>query len=599
MTDHGAAQHGGAADAAFAALLDDQGRRLIARMPVMATVLGLERSMAGPDAQARLDDLSPAGIDARADLYAAFAQALAGIDRAGLGPENRIHYDVLQEVYARTTARAAYPWAGRGFVGEMGPYAVTQLTGAHLELPHMLSVEHRVDDRLDAEGYIARLEALGAALGHVADHVAADAGRGVIPPRFAVQATRDVIHTYLAPDADDHVLITSFRDKLAAAAALSDADRARFLDEAKRVWTGAAVPGFERLAGTLDGLVAAASDRIGMAGLPDGDAFYALMIASQADSTLPAREIHRTGLDEVARISGDMDALLKGQGLTEGPVGARMAALSADPRFRFPAGPEGERALMGYIEDLIGGMTARLPDYFGTLPPFGLEVRPVPGYRAANDSLAYYTGPAMDGSRPGIYWMNLRDVPATPRFVLPTLTYHEAIPGHHLQIALAMGKADTPLLRQIFYFNSFAEGWALYAELLAKEAGLYADDPFGDLGRLSDELFRAVRLVVDTGIHAMGWDLDRAVAYMTDTLGGARSEILSEARRYAVMPGQALGYKIGMLKILDLRAKARAALGARFDIRAFHDTVLAQGNVSLGALDRHLDDWIAGRNASA
>jgi uncharacterized protein (DUF885 family) len=288
-----------------------------------------------------------------------------------------------------------------------------------------------------------------------------------------------------------------------------------------------------------------------------------------------------------------MDALLKSQGLGAGTVAARMQALAKDPRFAFPNTDEGRQQVIARYQQILDDVNARMPEYFETVPAGKLIVERVPAAAEQGSAGAYYEQAAMDGSRPGKFFANLRDLSEIPSWSMKTLAYHEGIPGHHFQISIALGLKGLPLIRQQTVYSAYAEGWALYAERLAAEIGMYKDDPWGDLGRLQAELFRAVRLVVDTGIHSQAWSRERAIDYMVGTTGMSQSEVVSEIERYMGMPGQACAYKVGQLKILELRERARAALGPKFDLKQFHAVVLDSGGVPLTILEQNVDAWIA------
>jgi uncharacterized protein (DUF885 family) len=301
--------------------------------------------------------------------------------------------------------------------------------------------------------------------------------------------------------------------------------------------------------------------------------------------------VHQTGLDEVARITAEMDAILRAEGYTEGTVGERMQQLGLEDRFLYPNTAEGKEALLADARAQVAGIKEVMPDWFLRQPKHPVEVRPVPDFSQDSAPTGYYNPPARDGSRPGIYWLNVRDTALHPKFALPTLSYHEAIPGHHTHFATTI-EQDIPPIVQAIWSNSAGEGWALYAEQLAAEMGMYEGDPYGDLGRLQAELHRAVRLVVDTGMHAKKWSREQAIEYMIDAEGVEESTAVSEIERYAVWPGQALGYKLGMLKILELRAEARQRLGDRFDIREFNDTVLQVASTPLPYIEATVREWI-------
>jgi uncharacterized protein (DUF885 family) len=310
-------------------------------------------------------------------------------------------------------------------------------------------------------------------------------------------------------------------------------------------------------------------------------------------------QVHQLGLAEVARIQAEMDTLLRAQGLTDGTVAERMKALGEDPRFLVPNTDEGRAQLLARYREILDDISARMPQYFRTIPPGKLAVERVPVSAEKGSAGAYYNPAAMDGSRPGTFFANMRDTAETPTWSMKTLAVHEGIPGHHFQIATAMGLKDMPLIRQQTLYSAYSEGWALYAERLAAEIGFYKDDPYGDLGRLQAELFRAARLVVDTGLHAKGWTREQAIAYLVDMTGTAESDSTSEIERYMGLPGQACAYKVGQLKILELREKAKTELGPKFNLRDFHTVVLENGGVPLGVLERLVDEWIAKVKATA
>jgi len=294
----------------------------------------------------------------------------------------------------------------------------------------------------------------------------------------------------------------------------------------------------------------------------------------------------------VERIHSEMDSLLKSIGFTEGTVGARMSVMLQDPQYIYPNTPAGKAELMAGLAADLALANEKLPDWFGKLPNQEVAIRAVPAHREKSTSGAFYDAPSMDGTHPGIFWISLADTAVLPSYSLQTLTYHEANPGHHLQTMLGLDDS-LPILNTIFYSNAAGEGWGLYAESLASEMGLYEDDPVDDLGRLQQELHHAVRLVVDTGMHALGWSREQAIEYSVATEGIHVDEAIAEIERYAVWPGQALGYKLGMLKILELRKRAQEQLGEKFDIRLFHDQVLENGALPLNLLEAKIDTWIA------
>ena len=310
------------------------------------------------------------------------------------------------------------------------------------------------------------------------------------------------------------------------------------------------------------------------------------------DSNLSADDVHQIGLDEVARITREMDEILRAEGYQEGTVGERMQRLNVEPRFLYSNDAEGKERLLNDVRAQVEGMYAELPNWFRKLPKHRVEVRMVPEFSQGSAPMGYYNNPAPDGSRPGYYFINLRDTALHPSWTLPTLSYHEAVPGHHLDGATAM-ELDVPVVVKALWSNTSGEGWALYAERLAAEMGVYAEDPYGDLGRLQAELHRAVRLVTDTGLHAKKWSRERAIEYMVDVEGLDEATAVSEIERYVVWPAQALGYKLGQLRILALREEAIRALGDAFDIRDFNQQVLNVASAPLPFIESTVRSWIA------
>jgi len=338
---------------------------------------------------------------------------------------------------------------------------------------------------------------------------------------------------------------------------------------------------------------AGATHDAGVWRLPDGEAYYDWGIRSYTTSTLSGAEIHALGLEQVAELSARADVLLKAQGLSQGTVGERISALGKDPSQLYPNTDAGKEQLLADLNAQMAEMAVRLPEYFGRIPVAPVEIRRVPTFIEAGAPGGYYNSPALDGSRPGAYYINLRDTSEWPRMQLPTLTYHEASPGHHHQIALQQEQPGRPLLMQVLGFSAYSEGWALYSEQLADEMGVYEGNPIGQIGYLQSLLFRATRLVADSGLHHKRWSREQTIRYMVETLGDSETAVTTEVERYCVWPGQASSYKVGHNKWVELRARAQAALGDRFDIRAFHDAGMNAGGVPLTVLDKIMTDWIA------
>jgi uncharacterized protein (DUF885 family) len=415
----------------------------------------------------------------------------------------------------------------------------------------------------------------------------------VLPPAL-LERSLTVIHDTVSATPEANPLVTTFVARMNRVGALDEARKRELERQAIAALRDDVYPAFGRMRAALEALrPAAATQAAGVGRLPDGAAYYAEMLKQFTTTNYTPEQVHALGLSEVARITAQMDALLKAQGLASGSVGERMTALGKDPRFLYPNDDAGRAQALARFQQILDEVNARMGEYFRSLPPQHLTVERVPVAQEKGSAGAYYQQAAMDGSRPGTFFANLRDTSEVPQWGMKTLAYHEGIPGHHFQISIALGLKGMPLIRQQTLYTAYAEGWALYAEQFAAEIGMYKDDPFGDLGRLQLELLRAARLVVDTGLHASGWSREQAIDYMVSTTGIAVGDVTSEVERYMSLPGQACAYKVGELKILELREKAHAALGAKFSLKDFHGVVLENGGVPLTVLEQLVDEWIA------
>ncbi|PYJ22302.1 MAG: DUF885 domain-containing protein [Verrucomicrobia bacterium] len=447
-------------------------------------------------------------------------------------------------------------------------YPVNQLFGVQNEFPSFMANTHRLLSRKDCEYYMNRIDTLPKKFDQLLENLKMREQKQILPPRFVVGEVLKEMTDFIRTPASENILATSFKTRAANIAALTEAQRA---DLQARVET------------TDDGVWK----------LPDGDAYYAYCLHENTTTTLKPDEVHELGLREVARIEGEMRAILDANGFAGQPIGEAMDKLAKDLRFLYPNDDKGRADALARYTDLIAQATAHSSkELFLTTPRAKIEVRRVPEFKEATAPGAYYEPPAMDGTRPGIFFANLRDMNEVPKWSMPTLACHEGVPGHHWQISTAEELKGVPQFRKVIPFTAYMEGWALYCEWLAKQTGWYDNDPFGDLGRLRDELFRAVRLVVDTGIHAKRWPREQAIAYMREKTGMGEKEVKSEIERYIVAPGQACAYKVGMLKIQELRARAEKELGAKFDQREFHDAVLNNGALPLEILEEQVNDYI-------
>ena len=560
-------------------------QEMIDHSPEGATGLGMD---VGPRAAARskLDDRSLAASDDARKRTAADAAALRGINRAALSPADRISFDTVSYVTeGQDRAARTFDYAGGG-VG--GPYTVSQLTGSYQQIPDFLDSQHPVENAADAEAYLARLQAFSVALDQDSEQVRHDAGLGDVPPDFILdKALIQMAALHDLPSAKSN-LVGSIARRAKAAGLTGD-----YEGRASKIYETAVQPALARQIALTKDLRAKATHDAGVWRLPKGEEYYAQSLQQATTTRLSPKEVHELGLDRVAFISGQLDSDLKKLGRGQGTVGERLRAMYDDPKFRYPDSDPGKDLLLADLNKKITAITAKLPGYFKTLPKAPLVIKRVPKATEAGAPGGYYNGASLDGKRPGMYYINLRHTDEVPSWTLSTLSYHEGIPGHHLQISIAQ-EAPLPLIRRIIGFNAYQEGWALYAEQLADEMGMYADDPYGRIGYLHDALFRAVRLVVDTGYHQMRWTREQGIKYFVDHLGDKEASAVTECERYCVWPGQACSYMVGKLTWLRLRAKAKAAMGPRFDIRTFHDAALLNGAMPLDVLGDVIDGYIKG-----
>jgi uncharacterized protein (DUF885 family) len=557
--------------------------------PELFTTIGL---VDGTPFDRHSGKLAPVGPEKLEADYAFAQQSLAELrefDRAKLGPQEQITYDILLDFYGTQAKFHEFEW-----LSSEGLYPISPMFGTQVQLASFMQTLHVVKNEKTARNYVARLEAMGAKLDSLTAEMQRQSAAGVVLPPALLEKSLVVLGDTIAESPEASPFVTTFVERLAKAKGIDAEAQATLRDQAVAAVKTSVYPAYERM---RDALIAerpkAEGTADGVGRLPDGAAFYQAMLEQFTTTQYTPEQIHQIGLAEVARIDAEMHALLASQGLADGTVAERMGALQKDPRFLLPDTDEGREQLLAKYRSILDDMAARMPEYFKTIPPEKLAVERVPASAEKGSAGAYYNPAAMDGSRPATFYANLRDTTETPTWGMKSLSYHEGIPGHHFQIATAHQLKGLPFIRQQPIYTAYSEGWALYAERLAAEIGLYKDDPFGDLGRLQAELFRAVRLVVDTGLHAKGWTREQAIEYMVGTTGMGEAEVTSEIERYMALPGQALAYKVGQLKILELRDKARAALGPKFDLKDFHTVVLENGAVPLTVLERLVDEWIA------
>ncbi|MBI1685104.1 DUF885 family protein [Caulobacter hibisci] len=568
----------------LSAVLEGLIQKAMLDSPQLMTLTGLD---AGPNAAARgkLDDRSPAGLLRTRQIFEDLRKDLATFDAKALTGMDRVNYRSAAYM-ADTTLQSFDTPYGNPDVGVAAPYVISQLTGAYRSVPSFLADTHPVNDAADAQAYLSRLSAFAVLLDQETARARADFARGATPPDFVLRTTLSQFAAMLAPTPAQSELVVGLTRRTGAKAIAGDWDA-----RATKIVEAEVYPALRRQAELLTAALPTAVHDAGVWRLPGGEAYYRFAVRAATTTDLGGDEIHRLGLELVARFSARADAILKARGLTEGSVGARIAALRRDPANLYPNDDAGRAALLAELEAKIAAMRERLPGYFGRLPKAGVKIQRVPPSIEAGAPGAYYSPPSLDGSRPGLFSINLRDTAEQPCFDLPTLVFHEAIPGHHLQNALMMEAPGIPTLRRLPIFSGYSEGWALYAEQLADEMGAHEGDPLGQLGYVASMLFRASRLVLDSGIHAKRWSREQAIAYMSQTLGDAETSVTREVERYCVQPGQASSYMLGWRTWTDSRARAQKRLGARFSLKSFHDAGLTAGTMPLDVLADMLDEW--------
>jgi len=570
-------------------LANRQALEFLIKNPEVFTAVGIGE---GSILDYHSDKLSPSTRKQRDDNYAQLSRFLKEVqwfDRARLSRQDQITYDILLDQWQTALAFKRFDWLTAD-----GLYPISPMFGVQTQLPSFMETTHVVNNDKTARNYVKRLHAMGRKLDEATAEMQQQAQAGVVLPAALLDRSLVVIHDTVAGPPEENSLVTTFVTRMNKVKSLDAARKQDLERQAVAALKTSVYPAYARMTAALVALKPeAATQAAGVGRLPDGGAYYAEMLKQATTTNYTPEQVHALGLAEVARITQEMDTLLKAQGLSSGSVGERMTALSKDPRFLFPNDDDGRRQALQHYQQILDEVSARMPEYFRTVPATRLTVERVPPSQEKGTSGGYYQQAAMDGSRPGMFFANLRDMSEVPKFKMKTLAYHEGIPGHHFQISTALGLKDLPLIRQQTLYTAYAEGWALYAEQFAAEIGMYKDDPWGDLGRLQDELLRATRLVVDTGLHSQGWSRERAIDYMVSTTGMAPSDVTTEVERYMTLPGQACAYKVGQLKILELREKAKAALGPKFNLKDFHAVVLENGGVPLTLLEQLVDEWIA------
>ena len=551
----------------------------LARSPMTQTYLGIK------DNQDKLDDASQLADDETAALAQSRLEEMRrdfDIDR--LDKQTALSYRLFE--FATEDQLASHKFAGNEYVFQ-------HMGGPHSDFPSFMINFHRVESVEDAQSYIARLSDAQRYLGQYADKAQAQFENGVVLPKFVYgkisEASRNVISGAPFSEGEDSPIFADIKAKINELS-IDPEQKKTLIEDARAALLGSVQPAYLSLLNMFAEHEKGASKDDGAWKLPNADAYYAARLRHYTTTDMTAEEIHEIGLKEVARIQDEMREIMK-QVDFGGTLKEFFDFLRSDPQFVFSNDDTGRESYMAEATEIIEDMKSRLDGLFITKPKADILVKRVEPFREATAFGAFYNRPAPDGSRPGTYYINLKDVKEQPKYLMQALAYHEGIPGHHMQIAIAQELEGLPKFRTLGGHTSYIEGWALYSEAVPKELGLYTD-PYSDFGRLSMEIFRAARLVVDTGIHTKKWTREQAVQYYLNNIPNPEGDVRAEIDRYIVWPGQATAYKIGMLKIQDLRKDAETRLGDRFDIREFHDVVLANGSVPLKVLEELVNDWV-------
>lgn len=572
-------------DAGINALFERIFQEQVRTSPTTATFLGLDKGELAP-LRSRLDTRPIAQARREeADRTDKFIGWLEAVPEAGLSPSAKLNREVvLWDLRTSNVGPKHFDISN-----PQSPYQVSQQDGSYFSIPDFLHSAHTIDNAADAEAYLSRLEQFATLLDNETAETRRQAARGFLAPGWSLDLAFKQMQELRAPAPDQSTMADSVASRAAAKNIAGD-----WRGRAAKIVAEKVYPALDREIAGIIALRPTSRAGDGIWRVPNGDAIYAAALAEATTTNYTADEIHQIGLQQVAEISADLDRILRSAGLTSGTVGERLTALNSRPQQLYPNTDPGREQLIADLNEGVKAMYAKLPQAFATLPKQPLEIRRVPTEIQDGASNGYYRQATLDGSRPAIYFINLKSTADWPKYSLPALTYHEGVPGHHLQLSIAQLAGELPMLRRIAFYSAYGEGWALYSEQLADELGGYKG--IERAGYLQSFLFRAERLVVDTGLNHKRWTREQAIDHMVATTGFARARVQREIERYCASPGQACSYKIGHIAWLRARQKAQAALGPRFDLRDFHE-ILREGAMPLTILERRIDERIAARLA--
>lgn len=555
--------------------------------PEQCTSLNMPVEKIGIYYKDKLADRSAKAVKAKRDKLYAEYEKFQKIDIKSLNANDALTLEIL-----KSSTKFAYDLAKVGMgdtTWQASPYVISQLTGIYQSFPDFMDGQHKIKTKEDAEDWLKRLESFGVQMANELARAKIDYKAKIIPPDYILDTSIKQFEAILKTPIQELVLVSSLVKKA------NDAklDGAEYGKRASEIVKNKIIPQYQETVQTLREIRKIATSNAGILHKPNGLKFYEKALARSTTTNMSPKEVHDIGLKVAAQINAEMDKMLKLIGYNEGSLASRMEKLYNDPQYSYSNDDAGKAKILQDINVYIAAMDKKIPQLFEILPKAKVEVKAVPKYIEAGAPNGYYQRPAIDGSRPGYYYINLRDTAGWPKWTLPTLTFHEAAPGHHNQIALAQENKNLPFIRaNMMGFTAYSEGWGLYAETIADEIGMYENDPAGRIGYLQAIAFRAARCVVDTGIHAFGWSRQKAIDYMYEVTGRFKPQVESEIARYTVWPGQACAYLIGREKILEIREFAKTKLGTKFDMRKFHDLLISQGSVPLNVLENMVKNWV-------
>ncbi|MBI3439479.1 MAG: DUF885 family protein [Proteobacteria bacterium] len=578
------------ASAQLSTALDRVALQILHEQPERCTTLGLTEARAGGRFIDRLGDSSREAARRYRGILQNTLLELRTINRDALPARDKVTLDVVATSFSNSVASSQFEVGG----GAGAPYIVSQLTGSYRSTPDFLDAQHPLRNKDEVDAYFPRVTAFVGQLDQETAIIGQDASAGIIPPDFCIDKTLVQLRVVTSAAPRDNVLVQTLVRRLPQTQGLTDAERTAYISRAETMVRDNVLPAYGRQVDALNAIRPRATHDAGIGHLPHGSDMYVSALRSRTTTDMSPEDIHNTGVELIAQLQGEMDTILRAQGMRRGTVSQRMSQLALRRDQLYPNTDGGRAQILADLNQRTRDIVAMMPRAFNTLARAQLEIRRVPAYTEAGAPGGYYQRGALDGSRPGAYYINLRDTSEWPRFKLPTLNYHEGVPGHHWQISIQQETGTLPFVRSaLLGFSAFSEGWGLYAEQLADELGVYEHDPLGRLGYLQSATFRASRLVCDTGLHAKGWSRERAIRSMREATGDKETSIATEIERYCVQPGQACAYMIGRQTINRLRQDATTSMGVRFDLKRYHDLLMATGAVPLNVLEGVVHDWAA------